>query len=224
MNVENVVKPPQKPTQRKDFRSLSMEHPCSARPYISPSMKHPSTLTMNVPSVKGISVWFCTKYETRYLNTPPAKLPMPMSNMVFIMMVKAAIQAFNACIRYFIFYFSFAIYYLVSTIGVYLFCKGTVFCVFLPSAECRLLQKRKASAARCCNGSLSLRLFCRSQRTDDSICGTWRSGVMPFRDRALLSVESFAAVSTIGTQRRGSSNVSTSSTIGVRLPCSASPL
>lgn len=142
MNVENVVKPPQKPTQRKDFRSLSMEHPCSARPYISPSMKHPSTLTMNVPSVKGISVWFCTKYETRYLNTPPAKLPMPMSNMVFIMMVKAAIPAFNACIRYFIFYFSFAIYYLVSTIGVYLFCKGTVFYVFHALAGGRLPQKR----------------------------------------------------------------------------------
>lgn len=142
MNVENVVKPPQKPTQRKDFRSLSMEHPCSARPYISPSMKHPSTLTMNVPSVKGISVWFCTKYETRYLNTPPAKLPMPMSNMVFIMMVKASIPAFNACIRYFIFYFSFAIYYLVSTIGVYLFCKGTVFYVFHALAGGRLPQKR----------------------------------------------------------------------------------
>ena len=50
--VENVVKPPQNPVINSAFSLADSMFPFSSSPNSNPIMKHPTTLTMNVPNGK----------------------------------------------------------------------------------------------------------------------------------------------------------------------------
>ena len=74
-NVENVVKPPHKPTERKRTKFCETLGTRQNRPHSNPMSKHPIRLTVKVahgnpPSYLRIS-------ETTYRNVPPTKLPAP---------------------------------------------------------------------------------------------------------------------------------------------------
>ena len=52
LKAENVVKPPRKPTTTKSLAFSEISPEIIKRPASKPIMKHPITLTVNVPSGK----------------------------------------------------------------------------------------------------------------------------------------------------------------------------
>ncbi len=74
-NVENVVKPPHKPTERKRTKFCETLETRQNRPHSTPMSKHPSRLTTKV--AHGNPPLYLKISETTYRNAPPTKLPAP---------------------------------------------------------------------------------------------------------------------------------------------------
>ena len=56
LKAENVVKPPRKPTTTKSLAFSEISPEIIKRPASKPIMKHPITLTVNVPSGKELEL------------------------------------------------------------------------------------------------------------------------------------------------------------------------
>ena len=88
MNVEKVVKPPQKPVVSNSLVAGDiMPFPFQDNPERNPMMRHPNTLTAIVPKGKAIMAHDCTTLETKNLIPPPKKLPILTSNSSFIILI-----------------------------------------------------------------------------------------------------------------------------------------
>jgi hypothetical protein len=86
-NAEKVVNPPRKPVTKNNCQ-LRLTLPFSLNPNTSPIRKHPIILTVKVPNGNGKWILLKTNWETRYRNTPPIKLPVPMISNIFISIFK----------------------------------------------------------------------------------------------------------------------------------------
>lgn len=82
-NVENVVKPPQKPTIKKAFnRGLTI--PCLAKyPDNRPKRKHPVMLMIKVAKGKGVLKSNAHNLFIRKRQQVPAKPPIPAKIIIF---------------------------------------------------------------------------------------------------------------------------------------------
>ena len=81
--VENVVKPPQKPTVRNNAQLLPSVPFLPNTPQRRPIRKHPTRFTVNVAQGNPLLMPFRVN-DTRYRPAPPRKLPAPTANMVLI--------------------------------------------------------------------------------------------------------------------------------------------
>jgi len=90
--VENVVKPPQKPTVRNILRPVSAIFPRSERPKINPIRKQPAIFTTKVPKGKAVRMLFCTNRDNRNRETPPMKLPVPINRRILVMLQEGNIR------------------------------------------------------------------------------------------------------------------------------------
>ena len=79
LKAENVVKPPRKPTTTKSLAFSEISPEIIKRPASKPIMKHPITLTVNVPSGKELELATRSDIQSDnvYLNTEPANHPIP---------------------------------------------------------------------------------------------------------------------------------------------------
>jgi len=84
--VENVVKPPQKPTVRNILRPVSAIFPRSERPKTNPMRKQPAIFTTKVPKGKAVRTLFWTNLESKNRETPPIKLPVPIKRRILVML------------------------------------------------------------------------------------------------------------------------------------------
>ena len=80
-NVENVVKPPQKPVTNSNFMSPDKTT------YKTPIRKLPITFTNNV-AVGNLIEYFSNNTENRNLNIVPINPPEPAINILFIIVSK----------------------------------------------------------------------------------------------------------------------------------------
>ena len=83
--VEKVVKPPQMPVVRRRYQGLDVVPYLLKRANRRPKTRQPSKLTVSVPQGKPCPHMFFIIVEMKYLNDPPKKLPIPTSNIDFIM-------------------------------------------------------------------------------------------------------------------------------------------
>ena len=82
-NVENVVKPPQRPTVRNNAQLLPSVPFLLKTPHRRPIRKQPTRLTVSVAHGNPFPMPFIIR-PTRYLADPPMKLPAPTANTFFI--------------------------------------------------------------------------------------------------------------------------------------------
>ena len=104
MNVENVVNPPHSPVARNNLAEGLITSPPDGRADNAPMMKHPATLTANVPHGKLHGITACSAIDTRNLAPPPMQLPMLTNKKSFIMLsfylsIPCCLLSFHPCLR-----------------------------------------------------------------------------------------------------------------------------